>query len=88
MRERLLEQARQLNPTGIGHRTRQGHVQRHQKSCWSFHRTNAPLKSNSGEKITDRAKQLDRWVEHYSELYSNEDTVCLNTLNSIERLPT
>ena len=32
----------------------------------------APLKSKEGEVITDRSKQLERWVEHYSELYSNE----------------
>ncbi|KAI8514516.1 hypothetical protein Bbelb_071070 [Branchiostoma belcheri] len=32
----------------------------------------APLKTKEGEAITDKTKQLDRWVEHYSELYSKE----------------
>ena len=29
-----------------------------------------PLKSATGEIIQDRAKQMERWVQHYSELYS------------------
>ena len=29
----------------------------------------APLKSSTGEIITDRAKQMARWAEHYQELY-------------------
>ena len=32
----------------------------------------APLKSSTGQQITDRKEQLDRWVEHYSDLYSEE----------------
>ncbi|XP_078664108.1 uncharacterized protein LOC144907177 [Branchiostoma floridae x Branchiostoma belcheri] len=32
----------------------------------------APLKTKDGEIITDKAKQLDRWVQHYAELYSEE----------------
>ena len=32
----------------------------------------APIKSESGESITDQKKQLNRWVEHYSKLYSKE----------------
>ena len=30
----------------------------------------APLKSSTGEIITDRGQQMERWVEHYSNLYS------------------
>ena len=30
----------------------------------------APLKSTTGEVITDKGQQMERWVEHYSELYS------------------
>ena len=49
----------------------------------------APLKSKSGEVITDKAKQLivDRWVEHYSELYSRETVVHQSALDAIEDLP-
>ena len=47
----------------------------------------APLKSKSGEVITDKAKQLERWVEHYSELYSRETVVHQSALDAIDRLP-
>ena len=47
----------------------------------------APLKSASGEVITDRSKQMERWVEHYSELYSRENTVVSSALDAIECLP-
>ena len=40
-----------------------------------------------GEVITDKAKQLDRWVEHYSELYSRENIVHQSTLDAIDHLP-
>ena len=32
----------------------------------------APLKSSAGETIADRSKQLDRWAEHYQDLYLRE----------------
>ena len=50
-------------------------------------RKTAPLKSESGEVITDKAKQLDRWVEHYSKLYSKENVVHQSALDAIDHLP-
>ena len=47
----------------------------------------APLKSTTGEAITDPGKQMNRWVEHYSELYSRENIVTPSALDKIERLP-
>ncbi|ROT60751.1 hypothetical protein C7M84_021675 [Penaeus vannamei] len=47
----------------------------------------APLKSTAGEVIQDRAKQMERWVEHYSELYSRENAVTEDALDAIECLP-
>ena len=47
----------------------------------------APLKSTTGEVITDQGQQMNRWVEHYSELYSRENTVTPSALDSIESLP-
>ena len=41
----------------------------------------------SGEVITDKAKQLDRWVEHYSKLYSMENVVHQSALDAIDHLP-
>ena len=43
-----------------------------------------PLKSKTGEIITDGRKQMERWVEHYLELYSTENTVSEEALNSIQ----
>ena len=50
-------------------------------------RLNAPLKSTTGEIITDRGKQMERWAEHYQELYSRESTVT-NTAVENTTLPT
>lgn len=46
-----------------------------------------PLKTKSGEVITDKSKQMERWVEHYLELYSTENTVSEEAINSIQTLP-
>ena len=35
----------------------------------------APLESSSGEIIIDKGYQMERWVEHYSDLNSRENTV-------------
>ena len=47
----------------------------------------APLKSKTGEVITDQCKQLERWVEHYLELYATQNVVtdaALDTLHDLE----
>ena len=35
----------------------------------------AAVRSSTGEVITDRGHQLERWVEHYSDIYSRENIV-------------
>ena len=47
----------------------------------------APLKTKSGEVITDSNKQMERWVEHYLELYSTENTITDQALDTIETMP-
>ena len=47
----------------------------------------APLKSTSGEIITDRAKQMERWAEQYQELYSRETTVTDRAIGNTPSLP-
>ena len=47
----------------------------------------APLKSSSGAIITDKGQQMERWVEHYSDLYSREITVSPTALDVIDFLP-
>ena len=47
----------------------------------------APLKSKSGETITDQSQQLQRWVEHYLELYARQNIVTDTALNALPSLP-
>ena len=47
----------------------------------------APLKSTSGEIIIDRAKQMERWAEHYQEFYSRETTVTDRAIENTPYLP-
>ena len=37
--------------------------------------------------ITDIAKQVERWGEHFSELFSTENVVVASALDAIEHLP-
>ena len=46
----------------------------------------APLKTKSGEVIADGNKQMERWVEHYFEVYSTENTITDEALDTIERI--
>jgi hypothetical protein len=46
----------------------------------------APLMSKTGEVITDQGKQLERWVEHYLELYATKNVVSVATLNALPNL--
>ena len=48
----------------------------------------APFKSSSGEIITDKGQQMERLEEHYSDLYSRENTVSPAALDAIECLST
>ena len=48
----------------------------------------APLKSKTGDIIIDKDKQLDRWVEHYLELYSLENSITQEALDSVGNLST
>jgi hypothetical protein len=47
----------------------------------------APLKSKTGEFITDQEEQMKRWTEHYLELYATRNIVTDNALNVIQDLP-
>ena len=47
----------------------------------------SPLKSATGEIITNQGQQMGRWVEHYSDLYSRENTVAPSALDAIECMP-
>uniref|UniRef100_A0A8C9WDN1 Reverse transcriptase domain-containing protein n=1 Tax=Scleropages formosus TaxID=113540 RepID=A0A8C9WDN1_SCLFO len=47
----------------------------------------APLKSKSGDIITDKTKQMGRWLEYFSEPYDLESTVSDTALEAIEQLP-
>ena len=47
----------------------------------------APLKSASGTIITDLGKQIERWAEHYQELYSRDNRVTSEAIESTDQLP-
>ena len=47
----------------------------------------APLKSATWEVIQGREQQVERWVEHYTELYARENVVTEDALNAIASLP-
>ena len=50
-------------------------------------RKSAPLKSKTDDVITDQGKQLERWVEHYLELYATQNVVTDVALAAIPDLP-
>ena len=56
------------------------------KALGPTQKKSAPLKSSTGETIQDRAEQMERWVEHYSELFSRENIVTEEALSAIECL--
>ena len=47
----------------------------------------APVRSSTEEVITDRGHQLERWVEHYSDIYTRENIVSPSTPDAVECLP-
>ncbi|XP_051889891.1 uncharacterized protein LOC127580446, partial [Pristis pectinata] len=46
-----------------------------------------PLKTKTDETIKDKGKQMERWAEHYSELYSRENNILDNALDTMDCLP-
>ena len=50
-------------------------------------RLSAPVKSSSGTLLHNREEQMERWVEHFSLLYSKQNVVCDSALDAIQSLP-
>ena len=48
----------------------------------------APLKSVTCDIIKDKSKQMEHWVDHYSELYSRMNEVSEEALIAMENLST
>ena len=46
----------------------------------------APLKSITGDAIKNKSKEMERWVERYSELYSRVNVVSDEALMAMESL--
>ena len=55
-----------------------------QKTIGPVQNKTAPQKSSMGETIRDIAKQTERWLEHYSDLYSRESKVFVSALEAID----
>lgn len=49
---------------------------------------NSPLKSSSGVVLSDKNQQMERWVEHYTDLYSTQNTMTVSALDAFDCLPT
>ena len=47
----------------------------------------APLRSSCGKMIMDINKKMERWVRHYTEIYSSENSAISFTPSDIETLP-
>ncbi|XP_046998266.1 uncharacterized protein LOC124613594 [Schistocerca americana] len=50
-------------------------------------RKTAPLKSKTGEVITDEGKLMERWDEHYLELCAAENEVSKDACDAIKQMP-
>ena len=46
----------------------------------------APIRSSSGETLKDRGKQMERWVEHFQELYSRDFKISDQLIQNIQSL--
>ena len=57
------------------------------KALGPMQRKMAPLKSATGEVISDQGWQMERWVEHYSDLYFRQNTVTPSALGAIKCMP-
>ena len=47
-----------------------------------------PLKSATGDVITEKSNQMECWVDHYSKLYSRMNVVSEESLMAMENLST
>ncbi len=47
----------------------------------------APLRSATGDVITDHGKQMERWAEHYQQLYSRKNVITDTVLESTTPCP-
>ena len=45
------------------------------------------LKSGSGDMIMNRGQRMDKWSEHYQDLYSPENTVAVTAVEGTKILP-
>ena len=57
-----------------------------QKAVGIVQRTINCLNSSTGVILTEKNKQMDMWVEHYSNLYFHQNTVSPETFDSLECL--
>jgi len=54
---------------------------------WNHTSKTASLLSEQGSLIQDPSLQIDRWVEHYSSIYSQEEHFRTDALSHLPQLP-
>ncbi|XP_037296657.1 uncharacterized protein LOC119189933 [Manduca sexta] len=64
-----------------------GLYSRIKKAVGPIPKKTAPLKEIDGSVITDRNRQLNRWVEHYTELYSRPVDIDASAVQNFPKLP-
>ncbi|XP_071941032.1 uncharacterized protein [Antedon mediterranea] len=58
------------------------------KAIGPVQKKTAQIKDRNGNVIIDQKKQMDRWVEHYSEVYQTKMPVSQEELKNVQNLPT
>ena len=58
------------------------------KATVPVQKTTSSIKLSNGEILTDNNELMEKWVKHYSNLYSRQNTVSQNVLDSLECLQT
>ena len=53
------------------------------KAIGPVQRMTSSIKSSTGEILTEYNEQMERWVEHYSILYSRQNNVSQNAIDSL-----
>ena len=87
MCERVLDIAQPGYTHNPHNREYQGNVRWRKEGIGSYPVQYDPL-SSSGEIMTDKGQQMERWMDNYSDFYSRENTVSLGALDVTECLPT
>ena len=87
LRQRLLTPAVKQHPNGLLVGNIRAMYEGIKQATGKPTKRSAPLKSKTGDVIKDKKKQMSQWVEHYLDIYSRENSVTQEALDSFGDLP-